>query len=305
MKFKLFLGSVLFTFGFVVSAAPEGTPPPPPVSPPQPHGLTTLTWHGHAAFEIVTPQGLVLMIDPWLSNPQNPLAQSQKDPTVAVAKLDYILITHGHFDHVGNAVALAKRTGAKLITNFELGANLSKLHGYPKNQATFETLMNIGGEIIIGNGEVKVVMTPAVHSSGLARSADPNAESEIVSGGNAAGFVVAIKNGPTIYHTGDTDYFRDMELIGQFHKPDVSLINGGGHFGMEPEAAARAARAVEADICIPHHFGTFPILQSGDAIFRALRRSGGCQVQMLQPGQSLPFKGKHLYQPLRRPRYYQ
>ena len=85
---------------------------------------TTLIWHGHAAFEIVTPNGVVLLIDPWLKNPMNPKAKDSKDPMAGIKKADYILITHGHFDHVGDAVAIAKKTGARLITNFELGTNM-------------------------------------------------------------------------------------------------------------------------------------------------------------------------------------
>jgi len=95
---------------------------------------TTITWHGHAAFEIGTPNGAVILIDPWLTNPANPAVKENKDPLEHVKKVDYILITHGHFDHVGDAVAIAKKTGARLVTNFELGTNMGKLLGYPKSR---------------------------------------------------------------------------------------------------------------------------------------------------------------------------
>ena len=184
-------------------------------------GVTQLTWFGHAAFRIVTPKGKVLYIDPWLNNPMNPAARKDKDQESALAedalagitKADYILITHGHFDHVGDSVALAKKTGARLVTNFELGSNMAKLLGYPKNQMGFDSLMNIGGEIRIADGEVTVAMVPAIHSSGLQNPHAGPDEADMVYGGNPAGFVLMIKDGPTIYDTGDTAYFSDMKLI--------------------------------------------------------------------------------------------
>src|SRR5207247_3887618 len=176
-----------------------------------------LTWRCLSSFQCGTPNGVVIFIGPWLTNPMNPKAKDKGDPLADLKKVDYILITHGHFDHVGDAVAIAKKTGARLVTNFELGTNMAKLLGYPKDQMGFDTLMNIGGEITIANGEVVVAMTPAVHSSGLGNpfAKDKEQEPELAAGGNAAGFVLQIRNGPTIYHSGDTAYFKDMEIIGE------------------------------------------------------------------------------------------
>jgi len=258
--------------------------------------LTTITWYGHAAFEIGTPNGVVILIDPWLTNPVNLAARENKDPLEQIKKVDYILITHGHFDHVGDAVAIAKKTGARLVTNFELGTNMAKLLGYPKDQMGFDTLMNIGGEITIGNGEVLVAMTPAVHSSGLGNpfAKDKEQEPELAAGGNAAGFVLQIRNGPTIYHSGDTAYFKDMDIIGEQYAPDVALINVGGHFGMEPSMAARAAASVKVKLAIPMHFGTFPVLTQDTSFFRQALKKQGVPFRQLHPGETIAFEGKRI-----------
>lgn len=255
---------------------------------------TTLTWHGHAAFTLVTPQGAVLMIDPWLKNPVNPAAKDGQDPVAAVKKLDYILITHGHSDHVGEAVALARKTGARLVTNFELGFNLAKLQDFPKDQMGLDTLFNIGGEISIAQGEVQVHMTPAVHSSGMKNPKAGASDPDLVYGGNPGGFVLTIHAGPTVYHTGDTYFFKDMDLIGKQYHPDLALINIGGHFGMEPDMAAWAAKTIRPRWVVPHHFGTFPVLTQSAAAFGRSLAAAGIVMKELKPGQSLRFKGKEL-----------
>jgi L-ascorbate metabolism protein UlaG (beta-lactamase superfamily) len=116
---------------------------------------TKVKWFGHAAFSITTPRGKVLLIDPWLNNPSNPEAMNGKDPLASIPKADYILLTHGHRDHVGDAVEIAKKTGAILISNPELAGNLVKLADFPGKQAETDAIMGIGGEIKIADGELK------------------------------------------------------------------------------------------------------------------------------------------------------
>jgi L-ascorbate metabolism protein UlaG (beta-lactamase superfamily) len=255
---------------------------------------TTLTWHGHAAFEITTPTGKILLIDPWLNNPLNPLAKEKQDPLQHVAKADYILVTHGHFDHIGDAVAIAKKTGARLVANFELGTNLVKLHGFPKEQVGFDGLMNPGGEITIADGEVMVAMTPAVHSSGMGNPMANEQSPDLVYGGNPGGYVLKIKGGPTIYHSGDTAYFKDMEIIGEQYAPDVALLNIGGHFAMEPAMAARAAASVKAKLAIAHHYGTFPVLTQTTASFSNALKKRYLGFQQMAPGSTIVFDGTKL-----------
>ena len=255
---------------------------------------TKLKWFGHAAFSITTPNGKVLLIDPWLNNPSNPEAKDGKDPLVAVPKVDYILLTHGHRDHVGDAVEIARKTGAVLICNPELAGNLVKLADFPSKQAETDNIMGIGGEIQIADGEVTVAMTPAIHSSSVFNpKAGPN-EPERAYGGNPAGFVIVIKNGPTIYHSGDTAYFKDMETIGENYSIDVALLNIGGHYGMEPKMAAKAAQSVRAKLAIPQHFGTFPgIVQNADGFAAELKKLK-IDFYEMKPGETISFRGKQL-----------
>src|SRR3954471_19078862 len=157
---------------------------------------TRIKWFGHAAFAITTPKGKVLLIDPWISNPSNPDTKNGKDPLAAITKADYILLTHGHRDHVGDAVAIANKTGAILVCNPELAGNLVKLVDFPAKQAQTDAVMGIGGEETIADGEVTLAMTSAVHTSSVFNPKAGPTEPERAYGGNPGGFVIMIKGGP-------------------------------------------------------------------------------------------------------------
>ena len=252
---------------------------------------TKLKWFGHAAFSITTPNGKVIVIDPWLSNPANPEAKDGHDPLAALPKVDYILLTHGHRDHVGDAVELARRTQAILICNPELAANLVKLTDFPAKQAQSDYIMQVGSEVLIADGEVTVAMTAAVHSSSVFNAkAGPN-EPERAYGGSPAGFVIIVKNGPTIYHSGDTAYFRDMETIGESYSIDAALINISA---MGPRMSAKAAQSMHAKLVIPHHFGTFAGLLPDTKDFAT--EIGKLKIEMyeMKPGQTVSFRGRQL-----------
>ena len=241
---------------------------------------TKLTWYGHAAFRIETPSGKSILIDPWIQNPANPTG---KDDVKSVPA-DLILVTHGHFDHVGDSADIAKRTKAKLVATFDLGNAIVGVMGYPKDQYGFDTGGNFGGSIEALGGEVTITFVPAIHSSGI--GTDPNKEAY---GGNPGGFVIAIKNGPTLYHTGDTDVFGDMAMIGKLAKIDVMLACIGDHFTMGPDRAAEAARLVGAKQVVPMHFSTFPVLTgTPDAFDKALKKTAPkTKLTVMKIGQTI------------------
>jgi L-ascorbate metabolism protein UlaG (beta-lactamase superfamily) len=236
-------------------------------------GKTAVTWYGHAAFVVKTPGGTTLAIDPWINNPSN----KDKSALEKIEKVDFILISHGHFDHVGDAVALQKKTNAKIVAAFELGGQLAAA-GVPKEAAGFDTLGGPGGTLKL-NDEVSVTLVQAVHSSGFQASEN----GPILYAGAPVGFVVQIKGGPTIYHTGDTAYFGEMKSVGDRFHPDVLLACIGGHFTMDPQDAALAARDTGAKSVVPMHFGTFPVLTgTTEELGKALKKSAprGKMVEM-------------------------
>jgi L-ascorbate metabolism protein UlaG (beta-lactamase superfamily) len=237
---------------------------------------TELTWYGHSAFKIKTPSGKVILIDPWITNPAN---KNGKEDLAKLDKVDLILISHGHFDHVGNSADIAKKTGARLVSTFDLGRALVQYGGYPKDQMGFDTQGNFGGELNLLNGEVKITFIPAIHSSTV-MAPEGSADKDIHEGGNPGGFLIIVKNGPTIYHTGDTDLFSDMSLIPQLHKVDVMLACIGGHFTMGPDRAAEAVKLVKPRIVVPMHYGTFPVLDGTPEAFAAALHKHGVRTKL-------------------------
>jgi L-ascorbate metabolism protein UlaG (beta-lactamase superfamily) len=225
-------------------------------------GKTQITWYGQSAFKIVTPKGHVLFIDPWLLNPMN---KHGKEDLASIDKADLILVSHGHFDHVGEAVEIAKKTKARLVATLDLGANLKTYGGFPKDQAGYDTLGNFGGTLSFFNDEVKITFVPAVHSSSLNRKDlgfGPD-DDENHWAGAPSGFVINIQSGPTIYHTGDTDLFGDMALVSNYGKIDLMLVCIGDHFTMGPKGAAEAVKLVSPVRVVPMHYGTFLPMMTG------------------------------------------
>jgi len=243
---------------------------------------TQLTWYGQSAFKIVTPGGKVLLVDPWLTNP---VFGKGKDEIAKLKQVDLILLTHGHADHVGDTVEIGKQTRAKLVATFDLADAMVKHLGYPAEQAQTDTVGHFGGELTLLDGEVKVVFVPAHHGSGV--SADDKSGAR--HGGAPGGFVITIRGGPTIYHTGDTDLFSDMALVSRFQEIDAMLVCIGDHFTMGPARAAEAVILVKPGEVIPMHYGTFPVLTgTPEAFDRELKaRQSKAKLRVMNVGETI------------------
>lgn len=234
----------------------------------QTHG-NKLTWLGHAAFRITTPAGKVVVVDPWVqSNPMCP--QELK----SFERVDTLLISHGHFDHIADAVELAKKHAPQIVAIYETCVWLQS------KGVTNTSPMNKGGTQKVG--ELEITMVHAIHSCGI-QDGD-----KIIYGGEASGYVVRLPGGLTIYHAGDTAVFGDMKLIGDLYKPDVALLPIGDHFTMGPREAALAIRLLGVRHVIPMHFGTFPLLTGTPERLREETKDiSGLEIHALKPGESL------------------
>jgi L-ascorbate metabolism protein UlaG (beta-lactamase superfamily) len=233
------------------------------VSPGHAAGKIKVTWIGHATFEVTSPGGTTLLIDPFiLKNPKAP--EKMKD--LSLYKPDGILVSHSHFDHSADLVAIAKQSGAKVVAASDHGRSLD-LDGKQVLRG------NPGGKVKVG--DVTVHFVPAMHSS------DP--------GGRPVGWVLEFADGRNLYHTGDTGIFGDMELIQELFSPEIILLQvGGGPFNQDPKAAALAIKKYfDPKVIVPMHYGTWPILSPESEVKAVL--GGDSRVKIMQPGDSAEF----------------
>ena len=224
-----------------------------------------ITWLGHSSFSLRTPGGKIVLFDPWYTG--NPVFPSKLKPT----KADVILISHGHSDHITDAAATAKATGATVVGIWEITSWLGS-----KGVKSVEP-MNKGGTIEVKG--LRITMTEACHSSSFE-------ENGMVYLGEPAGFVVRLENGQTIYFAGDTSLFGDMKLIGELYQPDIAFLPIGDRFTMGPDTAAMAAKWLGVKQVVPMHFGTFPLLTGTPEQLEQQLAGSGIEVLKLKPGET-------------------
>jgi L-ascorbate metabolism protein UlaG (beta-lactamase superfamily) len=224
----------------------------------------SLTWLGHATFRLDTPRGKRIYVDPFLTgNPKCP--ENERSPE----RVDVIAITHGHGDHVGDAVELAKKFSCTVVAPVELADWLGGKQGVEDVRDP-----NKGGTVDL-NG-VRFTLTNAFHSSS-------NNDGEYM--GEPCGIVVTLENGTKVYFAGDTCVFGDMQLIGRLYSPDVAVLPIGGHYTMDPKEAALALELLGTKRCVPCHYGTFPVLVgTPDELAQA---APGVEVARIDPGDSV------------------
>ena len=227
---------------------------------------TRVTWLGHATVLVQTPAGTNILIDPFISgNPKYPKGYELP------AKIDYILLTHGHGDHIADVVPVAKKHGSTVVAIYELAS-------YVAGKGVEKTIgMNLGGTVQLG--DEAATMVEAKHSAG----AQDEQGTHYV--GVAAGYVVEVSGGPVLYHAGDTAVFGDMRLIGEIYQPQVAMLPIGGFYTMGPREAAAAARMIAPQVILPLHFGTFPPL-AGTPQELSAQLGAGIEVVSWTPGES-------------------
>ncbi|KRI00633.1 metal-dependent hydrolase [Curvibacter sp. PAE-UM] len=252
----------------------------------QQSGKTEVLWLGQASVRITTPGGKVIVVDPWLrTNPKTPANFKNLE---ALGKVDLVLVTHGHFDHVADAPDLAKMHKIPMYGPAGLNQTLSTLGVLP---AELSPRFGKGGTIMpFGPNGVKITATHAEHSSEFAWKNPATTKDEVHVGGEPVGFIIEMENGFKIYHMGDTGLFGDMKFIGEYYKPDLLLIPIGGHFVMSPADAAYAVKNyLKPKYALPIHYGTIPQLKGTTAEFSAALGNEANKMLVVNPGEKVDF----------------
>jgi L-ascorbate metabolism protein UlaG (beta-lactamase superfamily) len=232
-------------------------------------GKTIIKWISHSGFQITTGAGKVIYIDPWFDNPIGGFSLDD------VKGATLVLVTHDHFDHVGQAPDIVKKTGGLLVANVETGRRLqSEFHIPAEKVCYFGYGMNIGGNLVYEG--ISVTMTQAFHST---------------ASGAPCGYIIKLEDGTTLYHAGDTGIFDSMRLFGEIYPIDVAMLPIGSVFTMDPFQAAKAAKLISPKKVIPMHYKTFPILVQDpkDFVSLAKKEAPGVEVIALNPGDEYTY----------------
>ncbi|MDI6755451.1 MAG: metal-dependent hydrolase [Thermodesulfobacteriota bacterium] len=228
-----------------------------------------VTYLGHAAFNLVSPQGVNILIDPFLkNNPKTPAELKE------VEKADFILVTHGHADHLGDTLAIAQKTNATVVAMAELAGYLTKKG--VKNAVR----MNKGGSYTAKG--IRITMVNALHSSSVTEG------DQVIYAGEPVGFIIRFENGFTVYHAGDTAVFYDMKILSDLYKPNLALLPIGSHFTMDPNEAAYACKLLRPQYVVPMHYGTWPVLTgTAEEFAKLMKDQPEVKILIMNPGQTI------------------
>jgi L-ascorbate metabolism protein UlaG (beta-lactamase superfamily) len=230
--------------------------------------MTKITWLGHGTVQLQFASGEVLVLDPWLENSKYPKGHKFE-------RVDAIAVSHGHFDHIQDVIPLAKKFSPKVVAIFETA------HWLESKKVENTIGMNKGGTVDLGF--VKLTMTHAIHSCGILD------EGKIIYGGEAAGYVLTLRDDRRVYMAGDTNVFSDMALIQELYGPELAFLPIGDHFTMSPYEAAKAARLLKAKKVVPLHFGTFPALTGRPETLSENLKGEAIEVWTLEPGKTVEW----------------
>jgi L-ascorbate metabolism protein UlaG (beta-lactamase superfamily) len=279
----------MLAFSMLAGSVAPAQADPPKDQPKAAADRIKLLWLGQSAFRIRTLTGKVIVVDPFLT--KNPKTPEQYKKLDALGKVDLILVTHAHSDHLGDAPELARLNNVPLVGPAGLDQSIQTLGILPPELAP---RMNKGGTITPFAAEgapgVRITQVHAEHSSELVWRNPATGKDETLVGGEPVGFIIELENGFRIYHMGDTGLFGDMKLIGEHYKPDLVLIPIGGHFVLDPADAAFAIREyLKPRFVIPMHYGTTPLLKGTPEEFTAALGASSTKTMVLKPGDEVEF----------------